>query len=119
MMKIETETARKIQMSQTIDDLRSTLFDTLAALRDKKNPMDIERARAVTDVAQCIVNTVNVEIDHMRITNGSGTGFIPGQIRPPPPALPGSTTTTPTGAGSKTVTQLGNGATITRHKMGG
>lgn len=106
-------------MSQTIDDLRSTLFETLAALRDKKNPMDIERARAVTDVAQCIVNTVKVEIDHMRITNGSGTGFIPGQIKPTPPALPGSTTTTPTGAGSKTVTQLGNGATITRHKMGG
>ncbi len=102
----------------TIDELRSTLFDTLQALRNKKDPMDIERARAVTDVAQVIVNTVKVEIDHMRLTNRTGSSFIPA-AEAANPRLPGDIETVATAHGSKTITQLPGGATITRHKMAG
>ena len=43
--------------NNNIDDLRAHLFETLAALRDKDKPMEIERAKAVTEVAQVIINT--------------------------------------------------------------
>lgn len=107
-------------MSQnTIADLRDTLFETLKALKDKSNPMDIERALAVKEVAQVIVNSAKVEVDHLRITGGIGSGFIPEQSAGRRPALPGESTTVPTQGGSKTITQLPGGATITRHKMAG
>lgn len=97
-------------MSNTIADLRNHLFATLEALRDKEKPMEIERAKAISDVAQTIINTAKVEVDHMRVSGGSGSGFIPS---------PGATQqiATNTSGGTKTVMQLGNGATLTRHRM--
>jgi len=38
-------------MSRNIETLRETLFDTLSALQDKENPMEIERALAIKEVA--------------------------------------------------------------------
>ena len=38
--------------------------------------MDIERAKAVSDVAQVIINSAKVEVEHMKIAGGSGSGFI-------------------------------------------
>ena len=57
-------------MSQkTIDDLRGHLFDTLEALADKNNPMDINRAKAIANVAQTIINSAKVEIDYLRVAD--------------------------------------------------
>ena len=67
-------------MSNTIEDLRTHLFETLAALRDKANPMDIERAKAVADVSKVIVDSAKVECEHMKLTGSDGSGFIPKQI---------------------------------------
>lgn len=40
--------------------------------------MDIERAKAVVQVADSITNTAKVEVEMMKITGAtSGTGFIP------------------------------------------
>lgn len=73
---------------KTVDDLRTHLFETLAALRDEKNPMDIDRAKAISDVAQTIINTAKVEVDFMRATGSAPkTGFLP-QSEPEKPALP-------------------------------
>lgn len=107
-------------MKHTIDDLRDTLFETLQAVKDKKNPMDIDRALAVKEIAQVIVNSAKVEVDHMRISGGSGSGFIPVQNALPVglPAQGHESVTLPTHNGSKTITQL-PGATVTRHRMGG
>lgn len=76
-------------MNNRIEDLRNHLFETLEALKDKENPMDIERARAVADVAKVIVDSAKVEVDHLRVVGGTGSGFIPesqqqitGQPRP-------------------------------------
>jgi hypothetical protein len=50
-------------MSDDINTLRSELFATIRALRDSANPMDIARAKAVSDVAQTIINSAKVEVD--------------------------------------------------------
>ncbi len=64
-------------MSHTINDLRSHLFATLDALRDPTNPMDIDRAKAVADVAQVVINSAKVEVEAMKVSGQTGsTGFI-------------------------------------------
>lgn len=61
-----------------IEDLRNHLFATLEALQDEENPMEIERAKTIADVAQVIVNSAKIEVDFVRATGRSqGTGFIP------------------------------------------
>lgn len=67
----------------TIDTLRAHLFETLAALNDKNAPMDVERAKAVAEIAQVIINSAKVEVEHQKIAGGTGTGFL---------NAPGSTT---------------------------
>lgn len=61
-----------------ISDLRDHLFETLEALRDESKPMELERAKAVADVAKVIVESAKVEVAMLRVTGGlDGTGFIP------------------------------------------
>lgn len=48
-----------------INDLRDHLFETLEALRDEENPMDIRRALAVSQVAQTIIESAKAEIQFM------------------------------------------------------
>ena len=71
---------------QTIDDLRGHLFATLDGLRDKKEPMDIDRAKAVAEVAGKIIESAKVECEHMKLTGQQGSGFIP--VEPPKQGQP-------------------------------
>lgn len=91
----------------TITDLRGHLFDTLRALKDPANPMDIERAKAVADVAQTIINSAKVEVEHLKIAGGKGSGFIPEASKNP--ALPDGTH----------VVDQKPGVTVTRHTLKG
>lgn len=68
-------------MQNKIDDLRNHLFATLEALRDKEKPMDLDRAKAIADVAQVIINSAKVEVDYIEATGAKGTGFVP--LQPP------------------------------------
>lgn len=107
-------------MSHTINDLREHLFATLEGLRDKENPLDIERAKAVAEVAQTIINSAKVEVEHMKISGEvDGTGFIVAAAlaSPPSQAAPsaGLTVVQNDSKGITTVEQRG-GMTITRHK---
>jgi hypothetical protein len=61
---------------KTVNDLREHLFAALDALNDKDNPMEVERARAVSDIAQTIINTAKVEIEYLKINGGGESGFI-------------------------------------------
>lgn len=63
-------------MKNKIEDLRNHLFATLEDLRDAEKPMDIDRAKAIADVAQVIVNSAKVENDHIKLTGSIGSGFI-------------------------------------------
>lgn len=61
-----------------MDDLRNHLFATLEALQDKDEPMDIERALAVKDVASVLVETAKVECMFLKATadmGNTGSGF--------------------------------------------
>jgi len=40
-------------------------------LKDPDKPMDVERARAVCDVAQTIINSAKVEVDLVKAVSGS------------------------------------------------
>jgi len=99
-------------MSNTISTLYDALFETLQAAR--AGSMDIERVKAINDTAQTIVNAAKVEVDHMKVTGGSGAGFM--SSGGDKLLLPGRSVTEPTSHGIKIVTMLENGATITRHK---
>jgi hypothetical protein len=56
-----------------VDDLRNHLFDTLEALRDPEKPMDVARAKAISDIAQTIINSAKVEVDFLKATNLDGS----------------------------------------------
>ena len=59
-----------------INELREHLFATLRGIQD--GSVDVDRARAVSDIAQTLINTAKVEIDYLRATGrDTGTGFVP------------------------------------------
>lgn len=68
-----------MQTSQNnILSLRETLFKTLRALDDKENPMDLDRAKAICETSQTIINSVKIEIDFAKVTGLHTTSnFIP------------------------------------------
>lgn len=55
-------------MKNKLPDLRDHLFATLEALQDKDDPMDLDRARAVAEVAQVLVHSAKVEVDYLKVT---------------------------------------------------
>lgn len=66
-------------MSHNIEDLRDHLFAALDGLSDEKKPMEIERARAIADVARVIVDSAKAEIQLLNATGAkhTRTQFIP------------------------------------------
>lgn len=68
-------------MSKNITDLRETLFETMQALKDGK--IDIEKAKAISDIGQVIINSAKVEVDFVKQAGGVGSGFIPDDKEPP------------------------------------
>lgn len=99
--------------SPTLPDLRKHLFDTLAALRDKENPMEIDRARAVCQVAKEITDTARVEIDYQRVTgNEINSSFVAPASGAPRLENPSSVTA----HGTRQITAV-PGGTVTTHRM--
>lgn len=68
-------------MKNKIDDLRNHLFAALEGLSDKDEPMEIERAKAISDVAQTIINSAKVEVDLLKVTGGESTSVLLGKPR--------------------------------------
>lgn len=99
-------------MSKTISDLRNVLFKTLEALADKENPMELDRAKAINDTAQVIINSAKAEVDFIRAVGSSDTGFIPRAAGPGLPAPDATPAALPNG--TKKVKEA-PGVTITRH----
>jgi hypothetical protein len=58
-----------------IEDLRDHLFEIIEML--KENDMELDKAKAIADIAQVIVNSAKVEVDFIKIVHGNGSGFIP------------------------------------------
>lgn len=93
-------------MANTIETLREHLFFTLEGLRDKDNPMDIDRAKAISDVAQVIINSAKVEVDAAKLL---------GATKQTPFLLPDGPEVSATAHGQKTVEQRA-GYTVTTHR---
>lgn len=48
--------------------MRRMLMGTLVDLRRTENPLPIERAKAIAEVATVIVNSARVEVEYLRVT---------------------------------------------------
>jgi hypothetical protein len=64
------------QKSPHIEQVRQALLDTLADLRNREAPMDIDRAKAVATVAAVLVDTARVENDYLKITGQDSSRFL-------------------------------------------
>lgn len=74
-------------MKNKIEDLRNHLFETLEALKDPNKPMDIQRAKAIAEVASVIVDSAMVECKYAEIVGGyPGSTFLPRPAEAPAPA---------------------------------
>jgi len=60
--------------SNNIDALRDTLFATLRAVKD--GSLDLEKAKAVNQLAKTIVDTAKVEVAYLKTTGGGESSFI-------------------------------------------
>ncbi|NIF51439.1 hypothetical protein [Burkholderia sp. Ax-1724] len=74
----------------TITDMREHLMQTLASLRDRDNPMDVERARAVAQVASVLVDSAKVEVDYIKATGATGNSLFISPLNADPSRLLGS-----------------------------
>jgi hypothetical protein len=79
-----------------INELRDHLFATLRGLRDKDAPMDLDRARAISQVAGTIIDSARVEVEFAKVTGQQTTsGFLPTPTAedgdPLPPGITGIT----------------------------
>ena len=59
-----------------LDQLREHLMATLADLRNREQPMEPDRARAVAQVAGVLVDTAKVEIDYLKVTGQDRARFL-------------------------------------------
>lgn len=65
--------------SYTINDLRGDLAATIRALRYGDEKMSVEKAKAIGDLAQTMINSAKVEVDMLRAVGGrklQPTGFM-------------------------------------------
>lgn len=65
-----------IQATPHITLVRQSLLDTLADLRNREQPMEIGRARAIAEVASVLVETAKVENDYLKITGQDRSQFL-------------------------------------------
>ena len=72
--------------SAHIDGLRQSLMDTLADLRNREQPMEVDRARAIAEVATVLVATAKVECDYLRLTGQDRSNFL--ETPPDEPEVP-------------------------------
>jgi hypothetical protein len=72
-----------------ISTLRRHLLDQVKALRAagaEDVQREIDRSKAVAELAQAVVNTAKVEVDYLKATNQTSTPFL--EVPPDRPYLP-------------------------------
>ncbi|MEJ8294120.1 hypothetical protein WKI45_14920 [Delftia tsuruhatensis] len=71
--------------------VRQQLLDTLTDLRNREQPMDVDRARAVAQVASVLVDTAKVEVEYLKVTHSDRSDFL--EAPPTAPQLPAPSST--------------------------
>ena len=75
------------EQQNDIRALRTTLFDTLKGLKDKT--LEVDRAKAICETSQVIINSVKAEIDFAKATGLQlSSEFIPAAQLPKPAPRP-------------------------------
>jgi hypothetical protein len=65
-------------MPNNITELRKHLFETLEALKRSDSPMEIDRAKAISQVAQTIIDSARVEVKFAELTGQeTSSEFLP------------------------------------------
>lgn len=59
----------------TVDDLREKLFAAIDAVRT--GAISCDQARQIGDLAQVVVNSAKVEVEHLRLVDGARSKFLP------------------------------------------
>ncbi|MDF3837093.1 hypothetical protein P3W85_29680 [Cupriavidus basilensis] len=114
---------------QNIDKLREHLFATLEGLRDKKDPVSVELAKAVAEVSQTIINSAKVEVEYLKATGGKGSSrflegaraeALPAVAQVAEPIVPAPNESKAEPAAGTSFPSGGNGIlSVTRHIMKG
>ena len=65
-------------MKNKIEDLRNHLFATLEGLADKDEPLALDRAKAISEVAQTLINCAKVEVEFIKATGIEKAKFFTG-----------------------------------------
>jgi hypothetical protein len=60
-------------MKNRLTDLRNHLFETLEALKDPDKPMDVDRAKAISEVGKTLIDSAKLELQFLEFT-GEGDG---------------------------------------------
>ncbi len=63
-------------MKNKIEDLRNHLFATLEGLLDPEKPLEVERAKAIAQVASVMVESAKVEVKALEILGADRSGFL-------------------------------------------
>lgn len=72
-----------------MEDLRNHLFEALEALKDKDEPMDVNRALAVAAVSNAIINSAKLELRFLELKGQEAESeFLTPQLKALPPAAP-------------------------------
>lgn len=103
-------------MSTHISQLRTELLATLQDLRNPRNPMEPDRARAVAQVASVMVDTARVEIEYLKVTKQDTSSFIDSLKAPGAMTAIGNAPAITTAPGGGVVDRSTPG--VTRHTMG-
>lgn len=62
-------------MENNVNELRKILFESIRGVKD--GTLDIEKAKAVADMSQVIINSAKIEVDYIKATGGvSGSTFL-------------------------------------------
>lgn len=98
----------------TIGDVRDLLFAQMKALsKPDATSETLDKSRAMAELAQTIINSGKLELDYMKHTGQTGTGFIQRIDDGEEPAK----SKTPTGI--KTIVTQQSGLRQTTHKLAG
>jgi hypothetical protein len=75
-------------MKNKIADLRNHLFETIESLKDPDHPMEVQRAKAIYETAQTIIETGKLELQFIDLVGKreSSQFFDQPQLAQPVPA---------------------------------
>lgn len=76
-------------MQNKLSHLRNHLFETIESLKDKDNPMPVDRARAISDVAAKLIDSGKMELQFLELMGDREVSpFFDTPVLALPPARP-------------------------------